>query len=115
MFIAAAEYTPAPLTIVAAEGGRHSLELRLHDGADGGSFTLRFEELRAATERDRKQAEGEAHLREGQRLLQLGAWASGPAAADQAVSRARVPRQRSDNALQHRPRAGDPRPLPRRR
>src|SRR5262245_48869797 len=61
--IAAQEWAPAPLTIIAAQGGRHSLELRLPDDAKGGSYRLRFDELRQATERDRKQAEGEAHLR----------------------------------------------------
>ena len=35
------------------------------DDAKEGSYGLRFDELRPATERDRKQAEGEAHLREG--------------------------------------------------
>jgi CHAT domain-containing protein/Tfp pilus assembly protein PilF len=73
MDIAGEEWAPAPLTIVAAQDGRHSLELRLPDGAKGGAYTLRFDELRRATERDRKQAEGEAHLREGMRLFQLSA------------------------------------------
>jgi tetratricopeptide (TPR) repeat protein len=67
------EYMPAPLTIVTAQGGRHSLELHLPDNAKGGSYTLRFDKFRPATEADRKQAEGEAHLREGIRLFQLSA------------------------------------------
>jgi CHAT domain-containing protein/tetratricopeptide (TPR) repeat protein len=76
------EWAPAPLTIVAAQSGRHSLELRLRDDAQGGSYTLRFAERGAVTERDRKQAEGEAHLREGMRLFRLGARESRLAAAD---------------------------------
>lgn len=77
------ERTPTPLTIVAAQGGSHSLDVRLREDAGAGTYTLRFHERRAATERDRKQAQGEAHLREGIRLFQLGARESRLAATEQ--------------------------------
>jgi CHAT domain-containing protein/tetratricopeptide (TPR) repeat protein len=76
------ESTPVRLTIVAAQGGNHALELRLADRATGGPYKLRVEDLRPATERDRKQAEGEAHLAEGMRLYQLGARESRLAAVE---------------------------------
>ena len=61
--IAGEQFSPLPFTIVAAQGGRHSLELRLDPIDTGGTYKLRFVELRPATDRDRKQAEGEAHWR----------------------------------------------------
>jgi CHAT domain-containing protein/tetratricopeptide (TPR) repeat protein len=84
------EWTPAPLTIVAAQAGRHVLELRLSEKAKGGTYTLRFDELGPTTERDRKQAEGEAHLREGIRLFQLTARESRLAAVDHYTQAAEI-------------------------
>src|SRR5262245_46392295 len=82
--IAGEESAPAPFTIVAAQSGRHSLELRLNPIDTGGSYTLRFVELRRATARGRQEAEGEAQLREGLRLFWVGARESGspPESAD---------------------------------
>ena len=54
MDIAGEEWAPAPLTIVAAQGGRHSLELRLPDGATGGSVQA---SVRRASSGDRARSE----------------------------------------------------------
>jgi CHAT domain-containing protein/tetratricopeptide (TPR) repeat protein len=73
MDIAGEEWAPQPLTIVAGDGGAYSLLLRLPADAKAGSYTLLLVDRHPATERDRQDAEGEAHLREGMRLFQQSA------------------------------------------
>jgi tetratricopeptide (TPR) repeat protein len=82
MDVAGDEWAPQPLTIVADQAGAYTIAFKLPANAQAGPFALQMLDQRPATDRDRQQADGERHLREGMRLFQQSARESRLAAAD---------------------------------
>ncbi len=73
---------PEPVILVATETGMHQLELRSPESSSPGSYEIRIEELRRATDRDRWRARAARLLHHGQQL----AWKGRDSLADAVVT-----------------------------
>jgi CHAT domain-containing protein/tetratricopeptide (TPR) repeat protein len=98
--VAGEEYSPQPMTIVAAEGGAHRIEVRLPADQKGGPYRLTLAVVRPATDEDRRHSEAEALLREGMRLFTQTTRESRLQAADRYRRSAELYRSLGDRVME---------------